>query len=249
MGNSKSYRTIGILGASFCGSTAFSAALDCLPGVAAGGELHWSVDDERGRVRCGRCGEACPVFDPGFFERATVENAYDLAAQQLGVGAGGVLVSSDKWPGAYNRFAPAGLDLALVLWKDPEAAVASFMKYDPAQTWQGGTQLWVDFYGGVLAWAETREYPVVQVNHRRFMRDVDLGLWQLCRLVPWLEYGPAHPLAEIEYHALGGNLSAARRRQGFVADGPPKFPSAEAVRQALGVEETWLRLDGLPGLP
>jgi hypothetical protein len=240
----RSYRIAGILGTSFCGSTAFSAALDCLPGVAAGGELHWAVDDGRGPVYCGRCGPSCPVFDKDFFAAATAENAYDLAAARLGCD---VLVSSDKWPSIYDRFVGA-LDLAIVLWKPPEAAVGSYMWHDGQQTWQGAAKLWCDSYARVMRWAA--DVPTVGVNLATFMSDPPAGLGRLCEAAGGLlPYAPLKALQDIEYHALGGNLAAHQRGLGWLPVVTRKLPPDAAVRDEPGVGDVLAELAALPGLP
>ena len=59
-----SLKVIGILGCNFCGSTALSAILDCLPHVLSVGETHRLIDRAWGckkctYILCEKC-KACP---------------------------------------------------------------------------------------------------------------------------------------------------------------------------------------------
>jgi len=133
-------KIVGLVGASFCGSTIFGRTLSSLPDVYFPGELHWLLDPHDVPV-CYMCGEDCPVFSREFAATCTPENIYTRVASSIGA-LRGVLVSGDKLMQHYERYSRQP-DVFVYLTRDPLTHVASLARErsekEAARVWKNFT--------------------------------------------------------------------------------------------------------------
>ena len=137
---------VGIVGASFCGSTVIGRMLSSLPGVIYPGELHWLLDPHDIPV-CYVCGHNCPIFNTELERRVTPENIYDEVASAMG--GCDVLVSGDKSISHYVRYTRQP-DIIILLTRDPMTHVASLARefeseIEAAKAWSAWTKETFEF--------------------------------------------------------------------------------------------------------
>ena len=136
---------IGIVGASYCGSTLVSVLLDGLPHVAAVGETHCIIDDDiSGMPNCRTCGNECKYLTNEFFDylRADPSDWWDKFKKQMNMPAWWLcnrvtrsdaadhidyIVASEKWFAIYDRL---GLpDIILLIWRNPISWCCSWLMH------------------------------------------------------------------------------------------------------------------------
>jgi hypothetical protein len=154
------FRTTGIVGRDFCGSTMLLRLFACVPGVEPVGELHWLLDAPAvGSIKtkagwsvsreCVVCGSECPVFTSDFIGRNHDKTVlYEQVAKQLNAA---VIVSADKMPMHYERFVAPGQMDAIVLYKSPMAQVYSDMKNEE-RSFDEALLLWTRAYDNIIKW-------------------------------------------------------------------------------------------------
>lgn len=193
-----------VLGSSYCGSTLFARLATLIPNAKSVGELHWVVDD-RYDWDCRRCyneGRACPV-DWRAFRPGPQSELYQRTREHFGVET---LITTDKIPGVVERLADPAEVYALVLWKRPEAMVASYRRH------KEGEDSFVYHYPRILKWAKQKCASVKALRYEDLARNPSgtmATLCQECGLDPFpsgsIDYGA------IDYHVMGGNLEAHTR--------------------------------------
>ena len=178
-----SYRFVGVIGHDHCGSTAYCRLLASLPGVATAGELHWLVDappDREVATRAGwsvsrRCtlhGDDCPVFTPEFRGNVNPRTLYHQVRRQMGADT---LVSTDKYPGHFERFMKPRAMLGVVLFKHPRAAVTSDVLTN-RRVFDVALDLWAADYRLILEWAPRYCARVIWQRYEDFATDPTAAL-------------------------------------------------------------------------
>jgi hypothetical protein len=183
-------KTVGIVGRDFCGSTMLLKMLSCLEGVQAGGEMHWLIDVPVGQsitTRAGwpvtrRCvvhGDSCEALTPAFVDRPHApETLYDDVAEAMGAD---ILVSADKMVFHYERFVKPGQLEAIVLFKGPQAQVASDMRNERRGFFEA-LDLWVMTYQRIIEWVLSTKYPsrTSFVSYERLASHPEAMLKAIC---------------------------------------------------------------------
>lgn len=200
-------KVVGILGASFCGSTALSMACSTLPGVIAPGEIHWLRDKKAFTPHfptlCSTCSpDPCPVITKALSGRITNANAYDLIAEAFG--GADVLVSSDKSTAQYSQYVQQP-DLYIWMVRNPVTHVVSLAEI------LGNERVALDtlktFYEHELGAAGA--VPTVRVDLEGFAADAFQGLVKLHGdsggVLPMPD---SVPLPQTSGHQCGGNIRA-----------------------------------------
>lgn len=163
-------KLVGIIGATFCGSTIFSRILSSIPTVACPGEIHYLLDGLPSWMStccCYQHGESCPVLTPDLIEKATSNNVYDLLCTAYG--DPDVIVSSDK--SVYNYLKYNRLpDVYIVLVRDIVTHVASLARqYQSEAAAAAGIN---SFYLNELSIINTHSNSITTVvGFERFLED------------------------------------------------------------------------------
>lgn len=193
-------RTIGIIGPAYCGMTILNLILDGLPGVVGVGESHWMLSEGR---TCRIHSDSCPVFTREFVDslQADPRDWWQRIAEQSGAET---VVSADKRPVWFEEH---GLpDMVIILYRDPRAWVASWLKRHPGDPSEA-IKILIQLYGRCLAWVEKRGLPWVGFNFD-WLR-VDPGCKALAGLVSDLgldgDANQASLFWDNTHHFIGGN--------------------------------------------
>lgn len=216
----RDYEYVGIIGHDHCGSTVFCRLLDSISGVESGGELHWLLDAPlQGKIEmragwptsrsCAVHGEKCAVFTADFVAGlADPRTLYAIVRERLGAE---ILVSTDKYPGYYERYVPPGEMLGVVLFKHPYAAVTS----DVLTNYRGfGAALdsWAADYEAIVTWAPRFCREVIWQSYEAFACAPAATLERMAAALGREAQGGAGELA-MDYHFIGGNAPARARSQ------------------------------------
>lgn len=205
---------VGLVGASYCGSTVVSAALATLPGVIAPGEVHWLLDPNPhlATYLCRHHREACTRLPVGLRQGATAANAYARLDQALGPAT--VLVTSDKSWWQFRRY-PQLPSFCLLLTRDPVTHVASLAKAQDDVVRSHGTEadclaIWAAFYRQEVALLQAAQVPFVHVSLEAFAANPQGALRWLAEVAPaglW-PLPSAAPTVTPDYCHIGGNPGA-----------------------------------------
>jgi hypothetical protein len=214
----RDYEYMGIIGHDHCGSTVLCRLLATIPGVESGGELHWLLDaPPQGTVAmragwpvsrsCAVHGEECAVFTADFVAGLVDPSTlYAIARERL---AAEILVSTDKYPGHFERHVPPGEMLGVVLFKHPYAAVTS----DVLTNHRGfGAALdsWATDYEAIVTWAPRFCHQVIWQSYEVFACAPAATLERIAAALGREVPGGAGGLAT-DYHFIGGNAPARAR--------------------------------------
>lgn len=180
-------RVVGIVGTSFCGSTALGMALGSCPGTAFIGESNAGIAPfspprcprpEKMRSRhialhgrdtawaykylCERCGDACRVWRVDEMPYPT-DKAHNLLAARTGAD---ILIDSAKLPHhfrAYENATGGSVDFCyVVLVKSPERQLASFMRnLDTPDLIDGHAWGYIELYGKIADFLRDRKGMVL----------------------------------------------------------------------------------------
>jgi len=158
-------KIIGIVGASFCGSTLFGRVLSSLPGVIYPGELHWLLDPHRVPL-CYKCGHGCPIYGRSAERRITPQNIYEQVAEAEG--GCDVLVSGDKSLDHYQRYKRRA-DYYILLTRDVMSHVASLARTEKSFT--AAATAWSLWHLRTIPQLENQKTPVLCVSIERFLQN------------------------------------------------------------------------------
>lgn len=198
-------RKIYVLGPSYCGSTLVSGLFNNIPGVFSPGELHWLVDGPPEMARCTIHGPGCPFIAEMLRESFAPMKLYQRA---ISVSGAETLVSTDKSTGHALRFLNCGEADGILLFKEPEALIASFKRHLPGLTFHAMLELYAATYenrfqflrGGFFKKALVVRYDTISSNPDSLKR--------VCSLLD-IE-SPTKPLSfpPWSWHNIGGNVSS-----------------------------------------
>ena len=224
---------IGIIGASYCGSTLVSVILDGLPGVAAVGETHCILEKETSNMwNCRTCGNDCEYLTDEFFDRLRKDpsNWWEKFIRQMNMPASRLrrgdaergirhIVASEKWFAIYDKL---GLpDIALLVWRDPVSWCCSWLMHRALKSKsdvtlgelrpsdediRGAVFSWTNFYSNALMWIKSRRLARnVFLHFDKLANDPYRELERLCILLG-IEYSSsAINYASMEHHHIRGN--------------------------------------------
>lgn len=209
---------VGIVGASYCGSTLASVVLDGLPGVAAVGETHCVLDKDMSRVNnCRACGNECRYLTDAFFAslRDDKSNWWEKFQEQYGSEH---IVASEKWYAIYDWL---GLpDVVLLVWRDPASWCCSWLMHEKMAKCDDITlnelkpsnddvmnaaQIWAKFHVSALAWAENKRIFVNAFNMDKFLESPSSELKRLCHKLDFEYSDDALNYADKPHHHICGN--------------------------------------------
>jgi hypothetical protein len=212
-------RTIGILGASFCGSTVVTSILDGIPGVAGVGETHWVLDDTNGDWHCRQCGPDCEYITPEFIGRCQVDFFpwWEKWARQFRVD---VVVASEKWWKNYERLGAP--DQALVVYREPAAWCVSWLHHQrvkeadvvlaeirptPAEL-EAAAKTWTTCYNNALDWVAKRGAPAVALPFEDLITRPSSTFHWLCGRLDLPAHVDALDYKARDHHQIRGNAFA-----------------------------------------
>ena len=156
-------KVVGLVGASFCGSTVFGRVLSSLPGVIYPGELHWLVD-KHDIPLCYMCGDKCPVYGREFEKTVTLNNIYDRVAES--VGGCETLVSGDKGLEHYTRYTRRP-DFYILLTREPLSHIASLARVHKSSV--SAAMAWSSWYSRAISKLERQGTPALHVTLEGFL--------------------------------------------------------------------------------
>lgn len=205
-------RILATLCPNFSGSTLLAGLLDNVPGVAGLGELHWIIDwpGKRGvPPACNVCGRDCELIERVCREGLTQQNLYERCAEATGCD---VLVSTDKYPSNYKRFLGKGDAEALVIFKRPEALLASLRR----RRSYAATTLSIEyrrFYWKVFDLCHLGFFSDLHVVEYEALAGDPAGqLERLCRILELPEaIEVRHPPRS--WHHFGGNQASMKAKR------------------------------------
>lgn len=201
---------VGILSASYSGSTVLTMLLGSLPKSIALGETHWVAENRPGNLECQKCGGNCTIWTPELLKKLadtcdwwqTIRTSliqYDW------------LISSDKIPDLYRELGHP--DKIIVLWKDPRSWFWSARRHEGLSVDQAIVS-WCVLYEDVFRYIE-KKADVTYVDWDQFSIDPEENLKELQLAIGYRDIAP-WPAAYGPAHMIGGNREA--RGDGRSAD-------------------------------
>jgi hypothetical protein len=194
-------KIIGIISASYSGTTTMTMLLGGLNRWFPAGETHWMKDFSFDDFYCNVCGASCQKWtdelrrelfccDDWWKTISASFPDYDF------------LVSSDKDPEFFRK--NRGADFFILQWKDPRGWYYSARKHEGIAL-ERAIDLWCGFYEHCLQFLEGKQNCVV-VNWDEFSRDPFIHLNRILAAlgVPPVTSMPPRNSA----HMIGGNLQA-----------------------------------------
>lgn len=199
-------KVLGIVSASYSGTTTMTMLLGALPGWFPAGETHWLRDKPLDQFSCPECQGSCREWtDELRLELRQTDNWW--STMRAGLAQHDWLVASDKTPGFYEK--NPGVDRYLLQWKDPRGWFYSARRHDRI-TLPRAVNAWPRLYERALRLIAD-DIPVTVVDWDRFAQAplagfnrilLDLGMEPVTEL-------PARNSA----HMLGGNSEARGLRR------------------------------------
>jgi hypothetical protein len=209
------FRTVGIIGNNFSGSTILSRLFSTIENVFPAGELHWLIDaPATGHITtragwpatrfCVTCGHRCPIFTKEFIsQKFEPLELYRKVAKQADTN---ILISSDKLPGLYSRLVePKTMD-GIVIFKRPEADIASHMRNE-----KWSFEKAMNIYSnnkGIIKWATHVCKNVVVVFYENLALHPNRYMRAICDALDIPCNGDVTKFDEAAYHHIGGNPGA-----------------------------------------
>lgn len=223
--------SVGILAASYSGSTRLGVELNRLPGVHYVGETHWIVDAENAPAcRCrGECREMGDAFKQGL--RDDGSNWWARMAKNHGAD---VVVSGDKVPHNYANLGPT--DKFIVLYRRPASWVVSWIHHHRLMAGQDCTLLELrptdddvaaainvfnSHYEGCVNLARANRSPCMTLCWSDFIDDPDGHMAQLAEF-----FGVPDERVEKTCHHVGGNTIVNLKKL------PKRYPRYYAEKMA-----------------
>lgn len=122
-----------ILGISYCGSTLLSLLLGKAEKVFSVGEAHWLL---QGQPQCYICTDGCNFYDDSFLRSLNWDNLTHRIANRAKARYGcNIILYSDKNEKFYRQiFKHNKPDAFILLFKNPKAFVASYLKHNPTDS-------------------------------------------------------------------------------------------------------------------
>ena len=215
-------RVIGILGASFVGSTILNTVLDGLPNVFGAGETIWAYNNRgKDKPTCQEChaaGRECPIWTDEFQRKChkNAENWWSKIAEQAGAE---VVVTSDKMPHLYGTLGDP--DMVILMWKDIRAWVVSYYRRSRAGWPTSMTDedigwcldKWTRHYRIALDWLRNKKLPWIAVQLEDFVMDQPGTLRRICEFAD-LEYDEsALDIWSRPHHQVACNAMAKKIRR------------------------------------
>ncbi|MCW1842241.1 FkbM family methyltransferase [Prosthecomicrobium hirschii] len=192
---------VGILSASYSGSTVLTMLLGSLPNSIALGETHWLSEKSNG-FGCGECGESCSVWTSKLIQKLSIaENWWQTIRESLG--EYDWLISSDKGPKTYEKLGRP--DRIILLWKDPRSWFRSARKHEGLSI-NESISSWCDLYEDALEYVENIS-DVVYIDWDQFTIDPEEGIKELQQLLGYRIISPC-PSSYGPAHMIGGNMEA-----------------------------------------
>jgi len=203
-------RILSILGPVYTGSTMLSGLLHGLPGVMSIGEIHHYYT---GQFGCSLCGPSkkCPVLS--LLSTKKLGDGKRLYEQLAEVGSElgfDIVTNSDKSIDTVMSHVPAGVADGIIMFKSPEAYIASFIRHGQA-TSEGRDILesipkWFQY---IRAWSRSHMRRVAYVEYEQLAGQPEETFTRLCAALDLPK--PALPLVfppEKPWHNVAGNTDA-----------------------------------------
>lgn len=223
-------RSIFIVGSSFCGSTIIGNTLNSHPQIFHAGEVdrlslfrrYQGADETYLLDSCGLCGlnepAHCPVWGELPPAPATPEEAVDVYRQLMSRSGKEVVLDGSKNVDWLTHLHDHGLKntSAILLSRNPLAFAKSHGDATGAPVWQG-VEIWRNIYNHTLRALMKRQIPFIALRHADLLKD---PAWFYDRILKFAGLGGAverDAYFKFETHALGGNVGAFVRYQGFDA--------------------------------
>jgi hypothetical protein len=211
---------LAVVGDDLCGSTITGRLLARSPDIELGGELHWLVDLPPGSSattragwtvsrRCVRHGSECRVFAPLESRAIEPERLFDVCVAAVRSESPNLrcLVSTDKYPDHYARFAPSRSLVGVVLFKSPLQAVASQVSHN-RRTVDGALAVWRSRYLQILAWADDFFERVVYLEYGAVVDEPSVSVRRLLSTLQLSGLSGCDGEPAGSYHLIGGNPRA-----------------------------------------
>jgi len=211
---------IGIVGQDRCGSTLAGRLLEALEGVRMAGELHWLVDaPPEGTFhpkvpgwpisrQCTVHGLTCKVIPKDFYWSLTASDeptVYERVRHRLGART---IVSTDKYPGYFERFVKSKTMFGLLLWKAPGQDAASLVRALGEAPAHAVRQLALD-YRRMMNWVDAFCTASITVYYEDLAKRPRATIEAVSKATGIPVVRPVQLISD--YHSIGGNMAAASR--------------------------------------
>lgn len=218
-------KTIGIVGADYCGSTLLNYVWDGLPGVFGAGESHWIVD--RPETKCRQCNRPrCQVWTSEFREKLTQsleDGKWWETIREMS--KADIVVSSDKKAEHYEQFkVPSRLVFS---FKDPMAHIFSraavrLGKSDAAvnieiddDTLDEAISWWVNETNDTLDWLAEQNPEFKVVKMELLVENPEAHLKAFCKWAGVKYDESALIFWRKRHHYIGGNHALTRLKRSY----------------------------------
>lgn len=194
-------KVLGIIGASYSGTTTMTMLLGGREGWFPAGETHWLKDTPFEKFYCPECRGSCVEWTDALrADLKSTSNWWDTMRSSLSHHEW--LVSSDKIPKFFD--ANPGVDNYLLQWKDPRSWLYSARKHEGITVDQA-INSWSALYEQAIDFL-AKGKPVISVDWDKFSRQ---PLAQLNRILLRLGEAPATAMPQRNSaHMIGGNSEA-----------------------------------------
>jgi len=205
-------KIIGLLSASYSGTTMMTTILGGHSKVFPAGETNWIERTDPTKYRCLTCEGQCSHWTPSVL-REIIKSRHRFEPMRRHFSQYDWVVSSDKTPNYYIEFGHP--DYFILQWKDPRSWFYSARKHEGREIDQA-ISAWCSLYERSIELVdrENLSIPVSYIDWDKFCVDPEARIKDL-----WLKLGLAaesHPdgLLRDKMHMMGGNLEAQGLQQG-----------------------------------
>jgi len=194
-------KILGIVSASYSGTTTLTMQLGALPGWFAAGETHWLRASPLDRFFCPECKGMCNYWTSELRQHLQETNRW-WDTMRSGLANYDWLVASDKIPKFYEE--NPGVDHYVLQWKDPRGWFHSARRHDGIALSQAIVS-WSNLYERAFRLIEA-DTPVTVVDWDKFSQEPLAGL---NNILSDLGARPITSLPErAPSHMIGGNAEA-----------------------------------------
>jgi hypothetical protein len=238
-----------VFGPSFCGSTVFSGAMQNIPDLCCIGEAHWVIDSHAkysDYAQCSIHGFDCDFVKPIVMNPPPEAQLYDYILKKSGKKH---LLTTDKSNMFVQRFCKPKTMMGIVLFKSPEAMVASGRRHPVGWENQHGSimNLYHKFYDHTLSYVQSSCTKWCAVESEIFARnpaDEVRAVADYFGLDQPKSFQFPHP----DWHNIGGNPAYKNKHFNYKIKPDLRWKNElsdqdkEKVRQHKESRQMWRRL-------
>jgi len=193
-------KLIGIMGASYCGSTHLSLILGSLYDALNIGESHWLFENNNDMRKCSICGHDCTRIN--YVMNLPKKSFYSSLSDKL---ACNTIVASDKHPIFYEGKLDNIYFHPIILFKSPERHLNSLMSHGDTDP-EKNLSVLQDIYTAIEKFASDYDYTCLDYDY--FLSDKENVLKYLCKKFNLIYDEKAINYWNFDHHFLGGNGGA-----------------------------------------